>query len=219
MKQILVYSDSLTWGIIPFTRERLSFDKRWPGVMEKLLNTDIPPVRVIENCLNGRRTAFDDPFKQGRNGLQGIEQVIEMHSPLSMVILMLGTNDFQSMHANSAWHAAQGVRALITAIRRAPIEPGMPEPSILLVSPPLITEPKGPIAAKFKGGELKCAGLAEAYATVATEMNVEFFDAESVTTSSRVDGIHLDEDQHQVLGAAVAGMIKRLYFKPAPKAL
>ncbi len=40
MHQILVYSDSLTWGIIPNTRERLSFDKRWPGVFENTLNAN-----------------------------------------------------------------------------------------------------------------------------------------------------------------------------------
>ena len=34
MQQILVYGDSLTWGIIPNTRERLPFEKRWPGAME-----------------------------------------------------------------------------------------------------------------------------------------------------------------------------------------
>ena len=208
MKQILVYSDSLTWGIIPSTRKRLSFDKRWPGVLENCLNADDQSVRVIENCLNGRRTVFDDPIKPGRNGLQGIEQVIEMHSPLALVILMLGTNDFQSMHTNNAWHAAEGIRSLITAVRRAPIEPGMPIPSILLVSPPLITKPKGPIAAKFEGGEAKCVGLSDAYKNIAKEMEVEFFDAETVTSSSRVDGIHLDENQHLLLGKALADKVK-----------
>jgi lysophospholipase L1-like esterase len=39
MKQILVYSDSLTWGIIPNTRERLAFEDRWPGVMENRLRS------------------------------------------------------------------------------------------------------------------------------------------------------------------------------------
>lgn len=34
MQQILVYADSLTWGIVPTTRQRLPFDQRWPGVME-----------------------------------------------------------------------------------------------------------------------------------------------------------------------------------------
>jgi hypothetical protein len=41
------------------------------------------PVRVIEDCLNGRRTVWDDPFKPGRNGLAGIEQRIEVNSPLA----------------------------------------------------------------------------------------------------------------------------------------
>jgi len=98
MEQILIYSDSLTWGIIPNTRNRLPFEKRWPGVFENKLNTLGTNVRVIENCLNGRRTTWADPFKEGHDGSVGLAQVIEMHSPLRLVILMLGTNDFQ-MHS------------------------------------------------------------------------------------------------------------------------
>jgi len=102
MHQILVYSDSLSWGIIPATRQRLSFDERWPGVMENTLSASGNRIRVIEDCLNGRRTVWDDPYKPGRNGLAGLAQRIEIHSPLTLVILMLGTNDFQSMHAHNA---------------------------------------------------------------------------------------------------------------------
>lgn len=210
MKQILVYSDSLTWGIIPSTRKRLAFKDRWPGVMENRLNDAGAQYRVIENCLNGRRTAWDDPYKPGRNGLEGVEQVIEMHAPLSLVILMLGTNDFQSMHPHNAWHAAQGIRALITAIRQAPIEPGMPVAPILLVVPPLIQTPKGPIAPKFSGGEVKCQGLGREYQIVAEEMECSYFDASSVTPSSKVDGIHLDKDQHHTLGNALAEVAGKL---------
>ena len=68
-------------------------------------------VRVIEDCLNGRRTVWEDPFKPGRNGLVGVEQRIEVNSPLALVIVMLGTNDFQSMHPHNAWQSAQGSRA------------------------------------------------------------------------------------------------------------
>lgn len=57
MEQVLIYSDSLTWGIIPNTRERLPFDRRWPGIFENTLLTAGKEVRIIENCLNGRRTA------------------------------------------------------------------------------------------------------------------------------------------------------------------
>lgn len=128
MQHILVYADSLSWGIVPTTRQRLTFEQRWPGVMELALCHAGQPVRVIEDCLNGRRTVWEDPFKPGRNGLAGLAQRIEIHSPLALVVLMLGTNDFQSMHPHNAWHAAQGMGTLITAIRTAPIEPGMPVP-------------------------------------------------------------------------------------------
>ena len=72
----------MTWGIIPNTRERLPFDLRWPGVMEDELHRMGKVVRVIEDCLNGRRTVWDDPFKPGRNGLVGLEQRIEINAPL-----------------------------------------------------------------------------------------------------------------------------------------
>lgn len=52
MQQILVYSDSLSWGIIPDTRNRLPFDQRWPGVLENSLKAYGIPARVIEDCLN-----------------------------------------------------------------------------------------------------------------------------------------------------------------------
>lgn len=210
MQHILVYSDSLSWGIVPTTRRRLAFEQRWPGVMELSLGAAGRRVRVIEDCLNGRRTVWDDPFKPGRNGLAGLAQRIEIHSPLALVILMLGTNDFQSMHEHNAWHSSQGILALVHAIRTAPIEPGMPVPPILVIAPPAIRTPQGPIAPKFAGGESKCAGLAAAYRQVCDDTGCHFFDAGSVTTSSNVDGVHLDPEQHLALGQAVSGIVAGL---------
>jgi lysophospholipase L1-like esterase len=117
MHQVLVYGDSLGWGIVPDTRQRLPFHARWPGVMEAALTEAGHAVRVIEDCLNGRRTVWDDPYKPGRNGLAGLEQRIEVNSPLALVILALGTNDFQYVHHHTPWHSAQGIGALVQAIR------------------------------------------------------------------------------------------------------
>ena len=72
MHQILVYADSLSLGIIPDTRSRFRFDQRWPGVVELELQKVGIHSRVIEDCLNGRRTVWNDPFKQGRNGFAGL---------------------------------------------------------------------------------------------------------------------------------------------------
>ncbi len=74
MQHILVYSDSAARGIIPATRRRLPFDARSPGVMEPALVQSGRRIRVIEDCLNRRRTVWDDPFKAGRNGLVGLAQ-------------------------------------------------------------------------------------------------------------------------------------------------
>ena len=210
MQHILVYADSLSWGIIPTTRKRLEFDQRWPGVMEIGLNAAGKNVRVIEDCLNGRRTAWDDPFKPGRNGLDGLAQRIEIHSPLSLVVLMLGTNDLQFMHQNNAWHSSQGIAALVTTIRQAPIEPGMPIPPILIVAPPPVDAPKGPLAPRFEGGVHKFVGLSAAYRETAATLGCHFFDAGSVTPASRIDGIHLDADQHLLLGKAMVHVVAPL---------
>jgi lysophospholipase L1-like esterase len=210
MQHLLVYSDSLSWGIVPGTRRRLAFDARWPGVMETALRSAGHDVRVVEDCLNGRRTVFEDPFKPGRNGLAGLAQRIEIHSPLALVILMLGTNDFQSMHPHSAWHAALGIQALVGAIRGAPIEPGMPVPPVAIVAPPSLQEAAGPIARKFGGAAQRSTGLAAACREVAAELGCPFLDAGAHVTTSPIDGIHLDADQHLILGNALAGFVAAL---------
>lgn len=207
-KHILVYSDSLTWGIVPTTRQRLPFEERWPGVLHAVLNAGGDDrIRLTEDCLNGRRTAFDDPYKPGRNALSGIQQVIEAQSPLDLVILLLGTNDFQSMHQHTPWHSAMGIAALIDAIRRAPIEPGMPIPPILVVAPPQLDNPRGPIGPKFVGGDIAARGLAQAIRHVCEDAGGVFFDSNTIITSSTHDGVHLDADQHHALGVALAPVV------------
>lgn len=211
MHQILIYADSLTWGIVPNTRKRFSFDERWPGVLETKLNGTEKRVRVIKDCLNGRRTVWDDPFKPGRNGREGLAQRIEMHSPLALVIVMLGTNDFQFCHPyNDAWASAQGMAVLVNEIREAPIEPGMPIPPILIVCPPKMRTPRGAIVPKFRGAEERSVGLSEAYAQTAKDSGCHFFDAENATRTSAIDGVHLDVDQHQKLGTALVEIVQKI---------
>ena len=216
MQQILVYGDSQTWGIVPGTRERLPFEGRWPNVMEAELIRSGHAVRVIEDALNGRRTVWDDPFKPGRNGLVGLEQRIEVNSPLALVVLMLGTNDFQSVHQFNAWHSGQGMAALVRAIRRAPIEPGMRVPEILIVAPPPSLTAAGLMAEKFERASEKSLGLAAAYRQVADELDCHFFDAGTVTNASLVDGIHLDAEQHQRLGRAMADQFAAFVTRHTP---
>ncbi len=212
MKHILVYSDSISWGIIPMSRNRFDFYQRWPGILENNLNKLGKDIRIIEDCLNGRRTMYEDPIRPGRNGLMGLSQCIEINSPLELVILMLGTNDFQANHEHTAQDAAKGMKALINEIRQTSLEPGMLMPEILVIAPPPILEPKGDIAIKFKDGNKKCIGLAKAYEQLCIEQKCSFFDAGKITTSSKVDGVHFDLDQHLVFGNAISEYVGNLIY-------
>jgi len=210
MKQLLVYGDSLTWGIVPGTRRRLAPSERWPVILESELNRRGHAVRIVEDCLNGRRTVWEDPFKAGRNGIVGIEQRIEVNSPLALVIVMLGTNDFQSVHQNNAFQSAQGIASIVRAIRRAPIEPDMPMPPILIVAPPRAQTPAGTMVEKFERAREKAHGLSEAYRAVAAELNCGFFDADPIIAASLVDGVHLDADQHATLGREIVSAVVQM---------
>ena len=208
MKQLLVYGDSLSWGIIPESRRIFRFEERWPGLLELKLNELGCRSRIIEDCLNGRRTVWDDPIKPGRKGVEGLAQRIEVNSPLDLVIILLGTNDFQSMHQNRPFDSAKGIADLITEIRVSPIEPTMKHPEILVVAPPLIQKAKGAISEKFADAENKAKGLNQAIQSIAKEHACHFFDAASVTQTSRVDGVHLDLDQHAALGHGLVPVVK-----------
>lgn len=74
MQQVLIYGDSLSWGIIPDTRQRFAFEQRWPGVMENDLNQAGLSVRVIIRLSLSVLFHFDqnvsrywiaDPVQQG----------------------------------------------------------------------------------------------------------------------------------------------------------
>jgi lysophospholipase L1-like esterase len=210
MDHVLVYGDSLTWGIVPGTRRRLPIAQRWPYLLEGDLARRGHAARVIEDCLNGRRTVWEDPFKPGRNGLTGLEQRIEVNSPLALVMLMLGTNDFQAVHQHNAWQSSQGVAALVRAVRGAPIEPGMPTPGILIVAPPPLRTAAGEMTEKFDGADRRCVGVADAFRAAAVELDCAFFDAGTVVQVSAVDGVHLDADQHCQLAAALAPVVANL---------
>jgi hypothetical protein len=122
---------------------------------------------------------------------------------------MLGTNDFQFCHPrNDAWSAAQGIVALVSEIRSSPIEPGILVPLVLVVCPPQIRSPHGSIEPKFRDAEQRCFGLAAAYLQAASSLGCHFFDTESVTTSIRVDGVHLDAHQHGKLGNALEEIVQ-----------
>lgn len=84
MRQILVYGDSLTWGVIPDTRRRLPFEARWPGVLAGELLARGERVRVIEDCLNGR--FFDAATVTTSSQVDGVHLDADQHAILGRAL-------------------------------------------------------------------------------------------------------------------------------------
>jgi lysophospholipase L1-like esterase len=209
MHTVLVYGDSLSWGIVPGTRNRWPFARRWAGVLEGLLG---PSTRVVEEHLNGRTTAFDNPVLPGRNGLAVLPMLLESHAPLDVVAVMLGVNDLQRLQGLTARESALGTAALVDAIRRTPLEGGGTPPAILLVAPPPLGS-HDDAETKFGDGVAWSREFAARQRAVATEKGCECFDAGGVIAASAVDGVHLDEAAHGALGAALAPVVQALLAK------
>lgn len=205
-QHLLCYGDSLSWGIIPGSRQRHPFERRWTGIVQGLLG---PRVRVIEECLNGRTTAWDDPQRPGRHGGAYLPQILQTHAPFDAVVLFLGTNDMQAVYDASAGDSARGADALVAAIQSARPEPMTAAPPILLVAPPRIGRPAGAMEEKFRGAQVKSLGFLDAYRVVAERRACQLFDA-SIVLPGDVDGVHWDEDQHAQFARAVAPALSAL---------
>ena len=203
MQTVLLYGDSLSWGIVPGTRNRWPFAERWAGVLQARLGDG---VRVVEEHLNGRTTAFEHPLLPGRSGLALLPALLESHAPLDLVVVMLGTNDLQTILGRTPYESALGTAALVDAIRRTPLEGGGSPPDVVLVAPPPL-RPRDATAEKFLDGATTSAALAARQRAVAEQTGCRFFDAGQVIQTSAVDGVHLDAAAHRALGEALAGIV------------
>lgn len=216
-KSILCYGDSNTFGHRPTDGQRYPYGVRWTSLLAENLGKDF---QVIEAGLNSRTTVIDDEVEKYRNGLKYIDVVVEMNWPLDLVILMLGTNDMKVRYQAQAVDIAEGARSIVREIRRLhqEIRPDW-MPQILLVSPLLVGE-------KIRDGLSDCSEgfggeraywlsreLAPLYQQVAREEGCHFVDAGSVASAGTADALHLEEEGHRDLAAAMEAKVREIFQK------
>ena len=209
MKTILCYGDSNTWGYIGGTGERFAPDVRWPGVLQAALGGDF---RVVEEGLNGRTTVWDDPVEGDRNGETYLRPCLATHKPVDLVILMLGTNDLKRRFSLSAYDIAAGAEKLVRIIQASEAGIGHGAPQVLLVCPASVQGLTGFAEMFGEDVEERSGRMPAHYAAVAQRCGCGFFDASSVITVCKADGVHLEAEAHAALGRhladAVQGMLR-----------
>ena len=210
MKTVLCYGDSNTWGCIPLEgpgrARRFPPATRWPGVLRSELGEGY---WVVEEGLSGRTTVWDDALSPHRNGRELLPPLLLTHEPLDLVIIMLGTNDLKHRIGVSAREIAEGAGMVVDIVAGSDCGPDGGAPQALLVCPPPVAH-LDELDDEFEGATEKSGQLAGHYAAIAEVRSCAFFDAGSVISSSDVDGIHLDEPEHRVLGQAIAGHVRTL---------
>ena len=202
-EQILCFGDSNTYGLVPGTTDRYSADVRWTGRLEGKLKTY--GYRVSEEGLCGRTTIFEDPLREGRRGVSLLPTILETHSPLKMVVLMLGTNDCKTVYDASAEVIGKGIKRLIEQIRKADnaIE-------ILVVSPIFLGKNVGEEGYDTEfdaASEERSQKLPKVYKKVAEEAGCFFLAASDYAKPSEADREHLDEIGHAALAEAIFNTI------------
>lgn len=204
---ILCFGDSNTYGYKPDGTGRFDENTRWTQILQKKLGSGY---RIIEEGLCGRTTVFQDELREGRRGLDLIGVTVEMHNPLDLMILMLGTNDCKTRYGASAAVIARGLDQVIRKARKSSSRPF----DILVVSP--IHLGKGVGEPDFDpefndSSEAVSRNLAAEYRKVALQNHADFLNAADFASPSATDREHLNEAGHAALAEAIYPKVLSMY--------
>jgi lysophospholipase L1-like esterase len=207
MKTVLCYGDSLTWGYNAVGPGRHALKDRWPSVLQAALGEG---VQVIAEGLNGRTTAFDDDLAgENRNGARMLPTLLGTHSPLDVIVIMLGSNDMKPWIHGNPLATKQGMGRLVKIVRGHAYPLDAEAPEILLVAPPPVSRTENAeFAGMFAGGDAASRELAHMYSALADEVGCGFFDAGSVAETTPLDGVHLDAENTRRIGEALAPLVR-----------
>ena len=207
-KNILIYGDSYVFGKIP---DGLRFDSatRFTGVMQQYLGSEY---NIIEEGLRGRTISGENGFFPHRDGLKQFDGIIGSHLPLDLVIIFLGTNDSNSSRRSTPEELVSPLIKYIRGVSWWSKHLGFEKPRIALVVPPTIDEPASDKAFKtiFSGSGEKIIPIQKLIKQLADDNKVLCFDASKIVTVSNLDGVHLDADNNQKLGRAMAQFVKEV---------
>ena len=210
MKRIVCFGDSNTWGYSPLNGERFAENVRWPAVMANMLGMEYC---VIEEGLNGRTTAFDDPIDDYRDGSKYIMPCLLTNKPVDLVIIMLGTNDIKPIYNANPFFITKGMAKLVDLVQKSECGRNGISPKVLVAAPIEIGKNimKSDAAEYFHQYAPDISRtLQEYYLQMAVEYGCEYINAAQVAKPSEIDCVHLDEDGHMRLAQAMARKVKEI---------
>jgi len=208
MKRILVYGDSIPWGLIPATKfERYDYDMRWPGILQSKLGKDY---QIIEECLCARTIDSDDirPGFEGRNGTTYLPTCLDTHYPLDIILLSLGLNEVKSIYDWTPLQVAEKMGRMIELIQNRKPNFHNSNSRIILLSQPTVSN-TGFWGDLWVGSSEKSQALYKEYEELAKKTGIDFVDLSEVKPDEK-DGVHINDAGHALTAEIVAKFIKQL---------
>lgn len=207
-KTILCFGDSNTWGQKPDKSGRYPIGVRWTSLLQKALGDEY---YIVEEGLSSRTTDIEYIRKPGRNGKSYLGPCLESHVPIELVVLMLGTNDLKIEFDRSPDEVANAINGLLSLVN----EKTAGQTKVLLVSPILINDEASDFERYYvpdfydHESAVKSQQLASTYEALARKTGCAFIDASKIAHAGE-DGIHLSQESHTSLAAALTAKIKSM---------
>ena len=192
MKKVLCYGDSNTFGYNPADCSRFDEQTRWTALLQENLPDDY---QVINEGMCDR-TGFvnndkGDMFSAQRHFPKVIEKIKNVH----ILILAVGTNDFQFKYDVSSEQIEKGLEKLILIAEN--------HAKRIIIIPPVILDKtvlEGYFVCQFNETSiLKSQNAGNIFEKLSKQFGLELFDFNKFVTPSKTDGLHYDENGHKII--------------------
>lgn len=202
-KRIICFGDSNTWGYDAGSMGRFEEGESWPDQLQERLGEGY---EVIPEGLGGRTAVMEDPLYEGTMGLGYIHPCLLSHSPIALVIIMLGTNDAKERFSMTASNIAVGVVRVALKAKNARAGRNEGSPRVLVLSPPPIgiryVETES-FPAMGKGCSEKTEEVGAYLRVLCTQEGLDFIDLKGRVAFGEKDHVHLDRKGHEDLAEIV----------------
>ena len=199
MKKVLCFGDSNVFGFNPTDGSRYNENIRWSGLLKKYFSNSI---QIIEAGCNNRVT-FD-------NGIADCSGIVSLQkftiSGFFAIIFLIGINDLQKIYHLNSDDILMNLCNLIQVVKNQ-----SPKTKILMLSPAKIN--KNILNSGFSAlfNELsveKSKNMIEIFKECKSKYNFDLIDLNEYVTTSNIDGLHFDIENHRKIFEVVKNHIK-----------
>lgn len=200
MKKILCFGDSNTFGYNPNNGSRYNENSRWTGILKNLCKNNY---EIIEAGCNNRTAFSNNPDGIQFTGYKVLPEYLK--EIYDTIIFAIGINDLQKFYNPTLEEFETGIENLIKKIRES-----LPNCNIIILSPSHITENILNSNFRFMFNQTsieKSKQITPIYEKIANEYNCKFLDLNKIVTTSKIDGLHYDIEEHKKIAQSIITLL------------